>query len=157
MRTIEIVAKNLKFYRQQRGLTQEELASKAYTSASYISRIERMVANPSIESLDSIAMALGISPPELFRMDEVDILPEQYDEFRRLRGISSTMEPWRKSLFLRVVSSTLSALRDWKPEEEEEKTGQQKKNNRPTGYSIQREFPGRLFFCACALAEGARI
>lgn len=75
MRTIEIVAKNLKFYRQQRGLTQEELASKAYTSASYISRIERMVANPSIESLDSIAMALGLSPAELFRIDEVDILP----------------------------------------------------------------------------------
>ncbi|MBC3938206.1 MULTISPECIES: helix-turn-helix domain-containing protein [Anaerotruncus] len=125
MRTIEIVAKNLKFYRQQRGLTQEELASKAYTSASYISRIERMVANPSIESLDSIAMALGLSPAELFRMDEVDILPEQYDEFRHLRGISSTMEPWRKSLFLRVVSSTLNALRDWKPVEEPEKTEQE--------------------------------
>ena len=122
MRTIEIVAKNLKFYRQQRGLTQEELASKAYTSASYISRIERMVANPSIESLDSIAMALGLSPAELFRIDEVDILPEQYDEFRHLRGISSTMEPWRKSLFLRVVSST---LRDWKPVEEPEKTEQE--------------------------------
>ena len=119
MRTIEIVAKNLKFYRQQRGLTQEELASKAYTSASYISRIERMVANPSIESLDSIAMALGLSPAELFRMDEVDILPEQYDEFRHLRGISSTMEPWR------VVSSTLNALRDWKPVEEPEKTEQE--------------------------------
>ena len=89
------------------------------------SRIERMVANPSIESLDSIAMALGLSPAELFRIDEVDILPEQYDEFRHLRGISSTMEPWRKSLFLRVVSSTLNALRDWKPVEEPEKTEQE--------------------------------
>lgn len=119
MRTIEIVAKNLKFYRQQRGLTQEELASKAYTSASYISRIERMVANPSIESLDSIAMALGLSPAELYRMDEVNILPEQYDEFRQLRGLSNTLEPWRRSLLLRMVGAILSVLRDWKLEDAE--------------------------------------
>lgn len=124
MRTIEIVAKNLKFYRQQRGLTQEELASKACNQRVLPQQVERW--SPTVDRIarqhchGAGAFSGGALPDRRGGHP-----PEQYDEFRHLRGISSTMEPWRKSLFLRVVSSTLNALRDWKPVEEPEKTEQE--------------------------------
>ena len=55
-------AQVLQNLRHQKGLTQEELSEKAGLDVTSISRFERGVRKPSIESLFLIARALRISP-----------------------------------------------------------------------------------------------
>lgn len=53
------VGTNIRKMRKERGLTQAELAEKAGISRSYFADIEKDYYNPSLESLQKIASALG--------------------------------------------------------------------------------------------------
>ena len=59
------IGKRIRYYRTTRGITQEELAYKIDTSASYLSSIERATKKPSLTKLKLIAEALGISLEDL--------------------------------------------------------------------------------------------
>lgn len=50
----------LRELRQEKGLSQEELADKAGLHRTYISQIERGLKSPSLRSLEQIAEALGV-------------------------------------------------------------------------------------------------
>lgn len=52
--------------RHEQGISQEFLAEKAELDRTYISGIERGVRNISLNSLDSIVQALGLSLHEFF-------------------------------------------------------------------------------------------
>jgi transcriptional regulator with XRE-family HTH domain len=56
--------------REKRGLTQEVLASKAGTTLSTLSVIERGLANPTWATVRDIAAALGVSITELAKVSE---------------------------------------------------------------------------------------
>jgi transcriptional regulator with XRE-family HTH domain len=56
--------------REQRGLTQEALASEAATTLSTLSLIERGRANPTWATVHDIAAALGVSISELAKRAE---------------------------------------------------------------------------------------
>lgn len=56
----EILAANLKRYRRERGVSQEELAHLAESDRTYISSLERCQYAASIEVVDRLARALGI-------------------------------------------------------------------------------------------------
>ncbi len=62
---MEIGAK-IKVVRLQRGLTQEELASRCELTKGYISQLENDVASPSIATLVDILNILGISLQDFF-------------------------------------------------------------------------------------------
>ena len=62
----EILAQNMKIYRQKLGLTQPELAEKANISTNFIGMIEQKRKFPAPEMLDRIAAALEIETNELF-------------------------------------------------------------------------------------------
>ena len=53
--------------RQERGLTQEQLAFAAEIDLTYVGGIERGKRNPSVVVLARIADALGTDPAELLR------------------------------------------------------------------------------------------
>lgn len=57
----EIVAENIKAERVKQGITQLELARKAKLTDVYVSRIEKKAANITLDSLEQIAGALGVS------------------------------------------------------------------------------------------------
>jgi transcriptional regulator with XRE-family HTH domain len=63
----EIVAKNVRKFRVERGLTQEELAHLAGVNRNYIGMIERQENSPTVETLEQIAGALKIEPGRLFQ------------------------------------------------------------------------------------------
>jgi len=62
----EILAQNIKIYRQKLGITQEELAEKANISVNFIGMIEQKRKFPAPEMLERIAAALEIETFELF-------------------------------------------------------------------------------------------
>ena len=62
-----IFAKNLKRFRMEAGLSQEELASRAGLHRTYLGSIEREERNPSLKNVERLAKGLDISPTELLR------------------------------------------------------------------------------------------
>ena len=63
----EVLARNLKRYRQERDLSQEELAHQACVDRSYVSHLERKVYAVGIDVLDRLARALGVSAADLLK------------------------------------------------------------------------------------------
>lgn len=67
MNTIrETFVNNLKFYRKQKGMSQEKLSYAVEKSIAYINQIENKDSWPQPEMVDKIALALGISSSALF-------------------------------------------------------------------------------------------
>jgi transcriptional regulator with XRE-family HTH domain len=59
---------NIKRIRKEQGISQEKLALKADIDRSYMSEVERSLANPSIEALIKIGNALDVAPSELLQL-----------------------------------------------------------------------------------------
>ena len=63
----EVFARNLRIYRQERGLSQEELAHRAEIDRTYISALERCVYGASIDIVDKLASSLNVEAADLLR------------------------------------------------------------------------------------------
>ena len=62
----EIFVNNLKYYRKQKGISQEKLSYAVEKSIAYINQIENKDSWPQPEMVDKIAVALGIPSSALF-------------------------------------------------------------------------------------------
>lgn len=65
MQIREVLAANLRRLRQDRGMSQEELAHAADIDRTYISSLERARYAASIDMLERLAAALGVEPANL--------------------------------------------------------------------------------------------
>ena len=61
----QAISSNIQRIRKEQGVSQEKLALKADVDRSYMSQIERCLANPSIEAILRISNALEVAPSEL--------------------------------------------------------------------------------------------
>ena len=61
----EIFALNLRTLRNDKGLSQEELAHRANVHRTYVSSLERCVYSPTIDMVDGLARILGVETFEL--------------------------------------------------------------------------------------------
>jgi transcriptional regulator with XRE-family HTH domain len=61
----KLVGRNVKRIRQEKGLTQEQLAEVSGFSQQYISGLEQGRRNPTIVSIYELATALGVGHMEL--------------------------------------------------------------------------------------------
>jgi transcriptional regulator with XRE-family HTH domain len=61
------LAENIKYYRSQLELTQEELARRAGVNRSYLAGIESGRRNTSARTIEKLARALGVSPADLLK------------------------------------------------------------------------------------------
>lgn len=66
----EVLALNLRTYRQAQELSQEELAHRAEIDRTYISALERCVYAASIDVVDRLARVLGVEAADLLRQPE---------------------------------------------------------------------------------------
>jgi len=66
----ESLSQNIKRLRKERGISQEKLALKAEIDRSYMSELERCLANPSIDALLRISNALEVTPSELLQLSK---------------------------------------------------------------------------------------
>ena len=67
MKAQEQLGMRIKFLRNQRKWSQEDLAFEANVNKNYISDLENGRRNPSLDILERIAVAFGISLADLFR------------------------------------------------------------------------------------------
>lgn len=61
----DIFAGNMKEIRTEKKLSQEEVATKAKVSVSYVSMLERGQRNPPLDTVETVAKALGVPPVKL--------------------------------------------------------------------------------------------
>lgn len=61
------LGRNIKYYRENACLTQEELAEKAGISLDYLGKIEVNINKPGLKTIFKLAEALSISPAEFFK------------------------------------------------------------------------------------------
>jgi transcriptional regulator with XRE-family HTH domain len=61
-----VLARNLRRLRLERGLSQEDLAAEASTRQALVSAVEAGSANPTLDSLAKLALALQVDFIELF-------------------------------------------------------------------------------------------
>ena len=66
----EIVARNLRQLRQERGLTQEELVDEVGINRNYVGMIERGESSPTVTMIERLSKALRIDPMVLFRREK---------------------------------------------------------------------------------------
>lgn len=57
-----LVARRLRQFRQQQGLSQEDLAAEAGLNRNYVGMIEREENSPTVDTLEKLAAVLGIKP-----------------------------------------------------------------------------------------------
>jgi len=63
----EIVARNLRLLRRERGWSQEKLGQEVGISTNYVGMIERQERSPTIKVIEKIAAAFEIDPIELLK------------------------------------------------------------------------------------------
>lgn len=64
----DVLALNLKRFRAERGLSQEELADRADVDRTYVSSLERSVYAAGIDVVDRLAKALGVTASDLLTL-----------------------------------------------------------------------------------------
>jgi transcriptional regulator with XRE-family HTH domain len=75
------LGKKIKQMRNQKGLTQEELADRCELTKGYISQLENNLNSPSIATLTDILSALGSNLSEFFREETEDKVVFSKNEF----------------------------------------------------------------------------
>jgi len=77
------LGQTIKDLRQEKMLTQEQLATQCGITQTYLSQIERNQKEPTLSALKDIAASLEVPVPILFflSIDEKDIPPEKRDAF----------------------------------------------------------------------------
>ena len=88
MTSMEIIGLNLKWYRYQKNMTQEDFANITDFKMAYISLIETGDANLTCKNIDYIAEALDIKPVLLFNEETALLakeLPKRVDMYQKMK------------------------------------------------------------------------
>lgn len=98
------LARRIREEREARGLTQDELASRAMTSASYISNLEANRKKASLTMVGRIAGGLGLSVDQLFK-GAPSRKPAEIPVLSRITELVREAPPGRRAAILKVVKT----------------------------------------------------
>jgi transcriptional regulator with XRE-family HTH domain len=100
----DVLASNLRKFRQARGWSQAFLAEKAETSTNYIGMLENTVKFPSSEMIQKLAFALGI--------DSTDLFAKEIDPISSMRNYQKAALEDIYELLGRLINEKLQELED---------------------------------------------
>ena len=92
--------------RQERGLTQEQVAERAQRSHDTVSNLERGAALPTLETLEALAAAIGVEIGDLFATRTKDVTAERAELEGKVILFARTLS----DADLRVAVEQLAAL-----------------------------------------------
>ena len=67
--TRDVLARNLRQFRAEKGISQEQLADLAGLHRTYVGSVERSERNISIDNIEKLATALGITASDLVKVE----------------------------------------------------------------------------------------
>lgn len=82
--------------REERGLSQSQLAEMVGANQATISKIERGLGNPTLTMIRRIAKALNCQPPDLFSRDALQV---------RLMSAINSIDPEQREAALTVIEA----------------------------------------------------
>ena len=88
-------AKNLRYFRLQRGLSKKDLANKAGLSAALLTYYEAGERQPSVQSLAALSKALSVSPALL--LESAPALSFSHGAFRKNASLSKASQDYVRS------------------------------------------------------------
>ncbi len=98
----KFLGQRIRQLRNERHMSQEELAFKAGISAAHLGQIERALKTPTVETAARIASALSVPVPELFSDSAAPPRPEN-TTIEKINAHLSTMSEDEQKDFLRIV------------------------------------------------------
>jgi transcriptional regulator with XRE-family HTH domain len=79
-----LLGRRIRYLRNRRGFTQEQLGEKANVNYKYLGAIERGERNPSIDNLARVAKALGVRLHDIFifeqEIEDTQLLKKRIDD-----------------------------------------------------------------------------
>lgn len=107
----ESIGRNIKFYRNQKGISQEELGKAVYVSNIHISYLEAGTKVPSLELLILIANVLDVSADDLL----VDNLTRTSSIVgKELHAILQNCHPAKKEMLIKILEFMKELLTEYK-------------------------------------------
>jgi transcriptional regulator with XRE-family HTH domain len=79
-----LLGSRVRYFRQQRQLSQAALAEKADISVTFLSKIERGIKYPTSDTLSRLANGLDVRPADLFQDPQSP--PDYYGQFERFKN-----------------------------------------------------------------------
>lgn len=76
MDLVVLLGRNVRQWRLERAMSQEQLALDAGMKRSYLSELERGLRNPTVRALGRLAHALNLAPDALLKPDKPPNIPE---------------------------------------------------------------------------------
>lgn len=104
----EIFIHNLKFYRKQKGLTQNELTLSIDKSYNYINGVEQKKCFPPPDVIERIATALGIKAHQLFMEDGCPETAMQFNADKYIERITADLHQRLKEDIRREVQEVFA-------------------------------------------------
>lgn len=106
---------NMKYYREQKGWSQAELAIQADSSNGQIGNVESGKASPSIDLVFRIAKALSIHPADLFLRDASKAQNRDlYTKYHKLITDCESLPDYQKQTVNQLVQSLAQAEPSYK-------------------------------------------
>ncbi len=106
--------KNLKYYREQKGWSQSELAIQADSSNGQIGNVESGKASPSIDLVFRIATALSVHPADLFLRDSSKAQNrELYSKYHQLLNDCENLPVYQQKTVCQLAQSLADAHPDY--------------------------------------------
>lgn len=99
------IGENIKKTRKKQELTQKSLAKRANISRSYLADVENNRYNPSIDVLNKIAKALGITAQQLLKddIDEKDDIDKMEEDLQILFNKIQKISPKDRKKLLQLI------------------------------------------------------
>ena len=102
-----VVGSRIRLYRQERGITQEDLAFQLDTSAAYISNIERGIKKPSLQKLTEIADIMHVTVND-FIYSASSVTSTHFD--RDLQHMISLCTPEKQKIITKNIAEIIHTM-----------------------------------------------
>ena len=102
-----VIGSRIRQYRQERGITQEDLAFQINTSAAYVSNIERGIKKPSLQKLSEIADVMHVTVND-FLYSPTDTIGSPFD--RDLKYMLSLCTPEKQRIITKSIAEIINTV-----------------------------------------------
>ena len=101
----QLLGQRVRYFRTQLGLSQEEMAFRCGMHASHIGFLERGLRNPSLDTLERIAVGLGVQLSELLDFEKEPSVSVYDEMMNKLIACATPLSQSEKQLLITIAKA----------------------------------------------------